>query len=160
MHRKFAIAAQNIAIDLKNAVQHHLQQAGYEVVDLISPQEQETISFTTVAQKMARAITSGEYEFGFLFCGSGMGVSQIVNKYKGVRGALVESAFTARQSRLINDSNVMCMGGNILTPTMACDMVDEFIGHTFLEDEADKNSARAKRLRDGVALNSAIGETI
>lgn len=160
MGRKFAIAAQYIAIDLKNAVQAHLESLGHEVVDLICAEEQETISFTTAAQYMARAITSGEYELGFLFCGSGMGVSQVVNKYKGVRGALVESPLTAKLSRMINDSNVMCMGGNILTPTVAREMVDAFISSEFLGDEPDHTSVRAKRLMDGVALMSQIGEEI
>lgn len=157
MGRKFAIASQNVALDLKNAVQAHLESLGHEVVDLVSAEEQDTISFTTVAQYMARAITSGEYELGFLFCGTGMGVSQIVNKYKGVRGALVESKFTAKYSRIINNSNVMCMGGWVLTPKIACEMVDEFIGHEFLEDETDPNSVRRQRLTAGAGLTDEIG---
>lgn len=158
MGRKFAIATQAVALDLKNAVQAHLESLGHEVVDLVPADEQADISFTTAAQYMARAITSGEYELGFLFCGTGMGVSQIVNKYKGVRGALVESKFTARYSRIINNSNVMCMGGWVLTPKLACEMVDEFIGHNFLEDEADPNSVRSRRLNDGAALTEQIGQ--
>ena len=87
-----------------------------------------------------------------------MGVSQVVNKYKGVRGALVESKFTAKYSRMINNSNVMCMGGWVLTPRIACEMVDEFIGHEFLEDEPDPTTVRHQRLVAGAALNSEIGQ--
>ena len=96
MGRKFCIASQFVANDLKLAVENHLKSLGHEVIDLITDEERETISFTVVAQKMAKAITSGEYELGFLFCGSGMGVSQIANKYRGVRAALVESPLFAR----------------------------------------------------------------
>ncbi len=157
MGRKFCIAAQFIANDLKLAVENHLKSLGHEVVDLISDEERDTISFTLVAQKMAKAITSGEYELGFLFCGSGMGVSQIANKYRGVRAALVESPFAARQSRIINNSNVLCMGSTLLTPLVASQCVNEFISHEFLEDEETTTSARYIRLTDGSNLTDKIG---
>lgn len=158
MGRKFVIAAQYVANDLKCAVQEHLEGLGHEVVDLVNDDERLGIGFTECAQRMAKAITSGEYELGFLFCGTGMGVSQVVNKYKGVRGALVESKFTAKYSRMINNSNVMCMGGWVLTPRIACEMVDEFIGHEFLEDEPDPTTVRHQRLVAGATLNSEIGQ--
>ena len=158
MARKFAIACQAVALPLKTAVQEHLESLGYEVDDLLTPEEQPVVSFTVAAQKIAEAVTTGGYELGFVFCGTGMGVSQIVNKYKGVRGALVESKYTAKYSRIVNNSNVLCMGQWVLTPQVACEIVDEFVGHEFLEDETEPDSVRRQRLTAGANLTETIGE--
>ncbi|MBQ9561995.1 MAG: RpiB/LacA/LacB family sugar-phosphate isomerase [Lachnospiraceae bacterium] len=160
MAKKFCIAAQAVALPLKTEVQKHLESLGYEVVDLVPADEQPTISFTGVAEYVGRAIQSGEYEKGFVFCGTGMGVSMVVNKYKGVRAALVESPYAARMSRIINDANVLCMGQWIFTPHMACETVNEFVNHSLLDDEdpAHPNEVRIKRLTDGIAFVNSIGE--
>ena len=158
MSKRIAIACQAIALPLRTAVQEHLEALGYEVVDQLTAEEQPVVSFTVAAQRIAYAVTKGGFEKGIVFCGTGMGVSQVVNKYKGVRGALVESPFAARQARIVNDANVLCLGQLLLTPTIACQIVDEFISHEFLEDETEPDSARRQRLEAGRKLLDEIGE--
>ncbi|MBR1757352.1 MAG: RpiB/LacA/LacB family sugar-phosphate isomerase [Lachnospiraceae bacterium] len=158
MSQKFCIAAQAVALPLKEAVQAHLEELGYEVVDLVPAEEQPTISFTGVAQYVAKAVQAGEYVKGFVFCGTGMGVSMVANKYHGVRAALVESLFTAKMSRIVNNANVLCLGQWVHTPQVANAIVDEFVGHEFLEDETEPTSTRRTRLEGGIALLDEIGE--
>ena len=76
-------------------------------------------------------IQDGSADLGILICGTGMGMSQVANKFKGVRAACVESAYAAKMCRVINDSNILCMGGWMIAPTLGIAMVDEFLGAEF-----------------------------
>lgn len=112
---------------LKEAAIALLKEQGHEVIDLGTHDPEEFLSYTDAGIAVAKAIQSGEAQRGLLFCGTGMGVSQTANKFKGVYAAVVESVFAARQCRLINNCNVMCAGGYILGEYMAREMVDAFI---------------------------------
>jgi ribose 5-phosphate isomerase B len=75
----------------------------------------------------------GEADRAILICGTGMGVSQVANCYKGIRAACVESVYGAKMCRAVNDSNVLCMGGWVIGPEMGVEMVKAFIKTEFTE---------------------------
>ncbi|MPN27460.1 Galactose-6-phosphate isomerase subunit LacB [bioreactor metagenome] len=76
---------------------------------------------------MARAIRSGAADRGILFCGTGMGVAIVANKFKGVRAAVVESELAAAKCRIINDANVLALGGMFVSEFVALLAVDRFL---------------------------------
>ncbi len=120
------IAADPFALDLKDAIKEHLEKKGYTVTDVGATRESET-PFYDGASAAAKLIQSGEATRGILFCGTGAGMCIVANKFKGVNAVVVESVFSARMARAINDSNVITLGAMIVAPWMAKEMVDVWL---------------------------------
>ena len=111
--------------ELKNSVVSHLEKKGYSVVDKGTGKYYEKAADVAIAvQQEEGAIDIAR---GMLFCGTGMGVSLIANKFTGIRAAVVENEFAARASRSINDSNILCMGGLITSSEDATSIVDAWL---------------------------------
>ena len=106
---KVIIGTDPFGFDLKEGVRKALIAESYEVHD-VSP---EAIEFYDAAKLVAQGVQSGEYQRGIVLCGTGMGVSIIANKFKGVYAALCENWYQARRARSVNNTNVLCMGGMI-----------------------------------------------
>jgi len=117
---------------LKEAVKAHLRKQGVEVLEIGVTDPEVGVPFFKVAPEGAKLVQSGAADRGILICGTGMGMSQVANKYKGIRAACVESVYAARMCRAINDSNILCMGGWVIAPEMGVEMVNAFLatGHT------------------------------
>ena len=116
---KVVMGADWAGFDLKNAVRDDLIKRGYEVTD-INPDE--PIPYQDAAKGVAGRVQSGEFERGIAICGTGMGVSIICNKHKGIYAALCESIYQARRSKIVNNTNVLCMGGFIVGHEMGREM--------------------------------------
>ena len=123
---KIVFAADPFALSLKKALVEHLKQKGHEIIDYGATEEKE-IPYFESSVAACKAMQRGEARFGILLCGTGMGMSVIANRFKGVRAAVVESVFAAKMSRAINDANVLCMGAMIWGDWMACEAVDVFM---------------------------------
>lgn len=99
-------------------------EEGYTVTDVDSDEPR---LFQDVAREVAEGIQSGDYDRGIAICGTGMGVSIICNKHKGVYAALCESVYQARRSKQVNNTNVLCMGGFIIGSEMGRVMADAWL---------------------------------
>lgn len=133
---KIIMGADPLGYELKETVKQHLLKRGLEIFD-VSPTND--MDYYTVGLKVGEKIANGEYDRGFIFCGTGMGVNIVANKFTGVYSALCESIETTRLSRIINDANILAMGGIVMTPYMAQQMADIFLDTPFSEgfSEAD-----------------------
>ena len=109
--KKIIMAADRYGLALKNAIREDLEKQGYVVYD-VNPDE--PMLYQDAACAVAGGVQSGEYDRGMAFCGTGMGVSIICNKHRGVYAALCESIYQARRSKTVNNTNVLCMGGFII----------------------------------------------
>lgn len=125
-NKTLVIAADPFALDLKDAIKEHLENKGYAVRDVGATKDNE-LPFYDGASAAATLIQAGEAARGILFCGTGAGMCIIANKFKGVNAVVVESVFSARMARAINDSNVLTMGAMIVAPWMAKEMVDVWL---------------------------------
>ena len=103
---------------LKEAIKDALLTAGYDVCDATP----KAVFFADAAKEVAGAVGRGDFERGIVLCGTGMGVSIIANKHRGVYAALCESIYQARRSKIVNNTNVLCMGGMITAPTIGVEM--------------------------------------
>jgi ribose 5-phosphate isomerase B len=92
---------------------------------------EDSMDYPKVARKVARAVSKGEYERGILICGTGIGMSIVANRYRGVRACLCHNLFTARLSREHNDANILVMGGRVIGRGIAIEMVELFLGTPF-----------------------------
>lgn len=120
------IAADPFAVDLKDSVKEHLEKKGYTVQDVGAMKDKE-MPYYDAAPAAAAVLQSGKAERGILFCGTGAGMSIVANKFKGVQAVCVESVFSAKMARAINDANVISMGAMIVAPWMANAMVDAWL---------------------------------
>ena len=127
------VAADPFAVTLKNVVARHLEERGFAVVDLGATGEAPEKPYFESAVDVCRALQRKEAKRAFLFCGTGMGMSMIANRFQGVRAAVVESVFAAKMCRAINDANVLCMGQMIWGEMMANAAADAFLDTKFTE---------------------------
>jgi ribose 5-phosphate isomerase B len=105
-------AADPFAVTLKDAWAGHLKGKGYEVIDLGAAPGKETPYFES-APEVCRAIQAGKADRAILLCGTGMGMSIVANRFKGIVASVVESVFAAKMCRVINNANVLCRGSMI-----------------------------------------------
>lgn len=122
--KKLIIGGDPGGFDLKNAIRDHLIEEGYDVTD-VDPGSPDL--FQDVAVKVAQGVQSGAYDRGIAICGTGMGVSIICNKHRGVYAALCESVYQARRAKQVNNTNVLCMGGFIIGTEMGRVMADAWL---------------------------------
>ena len=99
---------------LKEEVKKYLDEKDIEFVDFGCGGE-ESIDYPDIAAEVAKAVQSKKYDQGILICRSGIGMSIVANKFKGIRCALCHNEYTAKYARLHNDSNILAMGADDLT---------------------------------------------
>ena len=124
------IANDHGGYDLKKQIMVHLQKNKHWVVNEGSD-SREIVRYPYYASKVAAAVAEKRADFGILICNTGIGMSMIANKYKGVRAALVTSEETAMLTRQHNDANIICLGGKFTDGETACRLVDIFLNTAF-----------------------------
>ena len=125
------IRSDHAGFALKQEVKLFLEEKGIEYTD-VGCYEPVSCDYPDIAEALCAKITNGEAERGLLFCGTGIGISMAANKVKGIRAACCDDYFSAKYTRLHNDANVLCMGGRVVGPGEACEIVDVFL-HTGFE---------------------------
>ena len=136
---KIVVAADPFALALKDSLVAHLKQSGHEVIDVGATQSSE-IPYYDSAPVACKMLQDGKAERAILLCGTGMGMSVIANRFKGVVASVVESVFAAGMCRTVNNANALCLGSMIWGEWMAKEAVDVFLSRKFtqgLEQIAD-----------------------
>lgn len=111
---------------LKVALVAHLRKQGYPVEDVGSYSE-DIVRYPHYAAQVATAISSGRASRGILICSTGIGMSILANKYRGVRAALCSSSYQAKMTSAHNNSNILCLGGRCIGVFEAIDIVDNWL---------------------------------
>ena len=125
-----AIGCDHGGFELKKLIIEHLKERNTEFKDFGTDSAQ-SVNYAPIAAAVSRAVVSGEFEKGILICGTGIGMSIAANKIKGVRAACCTEHFGTKYTRLHNDANVLCMGGRVVGPGVACELVDIFLDTEF-----------------------------
>ena len=112
--------------ELKQQVVEHIKERGIDVVDVGSGST-EIVRYPYYAAEVSGAVSRGEAARGILICSTGIGMSIIANKYKGVRAANCTSTYMGRMTRAHNDSNILCLGGKIIGLFEALDILDAWL---------------------------------
>ena len=124
------VGSDHAAVGLRLTVVEHLRGLGHEVTE-IGPAEGERCDYPDHAATVARAVSDGDSNLGVLVCGTGIGVSIAANKIPGIRAALVHDLTTARFAAQHNDANVLCLGGRLLAPQLALELIDAWLTTPF-----------------------------
>lgn len=131
---KVAIGADHGAFDRKAEVIAHLEAAGHEVKDFgtYSPA---SCDYPEIGRSVAKAVASGEFDRGIVMCTTGIGISIVANKVKGIRCALCSDCTSARLTRQHNDANMLSIGAGVVGPNLTMDIVDIFMNTEFSNEE-------------------------
>ena len=131
---KIAIGCDHGALALKNVLIPHLEKKGFEVKDF-GTYSLDSCDYPDFAAPAAQAVASGECEKGIVLCTTGIGVSIVANKVKGVRCALLSDVMSARMTREHNDTNMMAIGAGVVGQMLALEIVDTWLGTEFSHNE-------------------------
>ena len=129
-----ALGCDHGGYELLQEVKSHLDERGLEYKDF-GTYSTDSVDYPDYASKVARAVQSGECERGIIICGTGIGVSIVANKFKGIRAALCGDCFSAEATRQHNDANILTMGARVTGPGLALKIVDTFLDTPFSGDE-------------------------
>ena len=128
---RVGIASDHGGFALKEKMAELLRGAGYEVVDFgafhLSPGD----DYPDYIIPMARAVSAGKVDRGLALCGSGVGASIAANKVAGVRAGLIHDVFSAHQGVEDDDMNVFSLGGQIIGPALAWELIETFLNARF-----------------------------
>ncbi|TDT71970.1 ribose-5-phosphate isomerase [Hypnocyclicus thermotrophus] len=142
--KKIALGADHGGYELKNIVREYLKNNGYEVIDF-GTNSSDSVDYPEFAHKVGEAVVNKEADFGIVVCGTGIGISIAANKIKGVRAALCHNVWTAKLTRQHNDANVLAMGGRVIGPGIALDMVEAFLNTEF---EGGRHTNRVNKIEE------------
>ena len=121
----------------KEELKKHLDAKGIEYIDF-GTDSTASCDYPVYAEKVCRAIQSGECEKGILICGTGIGISIAANKVPGIRCALCTDCFMAQATKEHNDANMLAFGARVLGAGTALKIVDTFLDTPFSNDERHK----------------------
>ena len=131
---KIAIGCDHGALALKNKVAAYLEKQGIEVKDF-GTYTLDSCDYPEFAAAAAKAVACGECDKGIVLCTTGIGVSISANKIDGIRCALLSDVWSAKMTRLHNDTNMMALGAGVVGENLALEIVDTWVGTEFSGEE-------------------------
>jgi ribose 5-phosphate isomerase B len=146
---KVAVAFDHRGVHLREAVFEAL--AAHDVVDLGTDTDAERIDYPDKARELGEAILNGEAERGVLVCGSGVGASVAASKLPGIRAAICHDVYSAHQGVEHDDMNVLCLGSEVVGPSLTRELID-----TFLRARFDGGERYVRRLKKIEAMERAM----
>jgi ribose 5-phosphate isomerase B len=143
---KVAVGADHAGFMLKEEIAEALRAQGHEVLD-VGTHSVAPVDYPDSAEAVGLAVREGRVERAVLVCGSGVGASVAANKIPGVRAAVCHDVYSAHQGVEHDDMNVLVLGGRVVGPALALDLVRAFVGARYTGEER-----HARRLAKVLAL--------
>ena len=137
------IASDHAGFQLKEQLKAYLESKGFEIKDMGCYSEEST-DYPDVIHPIANLINKGEYEFGFIMCGSGNGVSMVANKYENVRCALCWNAEISALAKKHNNANIVALPARFITFDEAKDIVNSYLSSDF---EGGRHQRRIEKIK-------------
>ena len=141
---KIGIGNDHSAVELKNEITEYLKKKGYEVVNY-GTDSKESFNYAISGEAVGNAVANKEVDLGICICGTGIGVSIVANKVKGIRASLCGDTFSAKATRQHNNSNILCMGERVIGAGLALDIVDIWLT---TEYEGGRDQRRIDMMED------------
>jgi ribose 5-phosphate isomerase B len=132
---RIGIATDHGGFVLKEDLLVRLKKAGHEVVDFGAHSLETGDDYPDFVIPLARSVAAGEVDRGIAVCGSGVGASIAANKIHGARAALILDHFSARQGVEDDNMNIICLGGRVVGPEAAWDLIQAFLAAEFTQAE-------------------------
>jgi len=142
---KVAVAFDHRGVHLRDKILETLREADHEVVDLGTDTDAVRIDYPDKAAELGASLKDGQAERGLLVCGSGVGASVAACKIAGIRAAICHDVYSAHQGVEHDDMNVLCLGSEVVGPSLAADLVRTFLAARF--DRGERYVARLEKIR-------------
>ena len=142
--KKIAIASDHGGFDLKENIIAFLLKKGLEI-DNLGAHSTDSVDYPDYGIKLAQAITDKKFVRGILICGTGVGMSIVVNRFPGIRGALCSDVYTAKMCREHNDSNILIMGGRVIEVSLAIEILETWLNTEF---EGGRHKRRLDKIKE------------
>jgi RpiB/LacA/LacB family sugar-phosphate isomerase len=143
---KIVVGSDHAGFLLKQDIAEGLRNDGHDVLD-VGTHSMTPVDYPDFAAAVGRAVVGGKAERGVLICGSGVGASVAANKIRGVRAAICHDVYSAHQGVEHDDMNVLVLGGRIVGPALAADLVKAYVAAKYTAEER-----HARRLAKVAAL--------
>jgi ribose 5-phosphate isomerase B len=141
---KIAVAFDHRGVHLRDAVLEVL--TGHEVIDFGTDTDAVRIDYPDKAREVGEAIQHGDAERAVLVCGSGVGAAVAACKLTGIRAAICHDTYSAHQGVEHDDMNVLCLGSEVVGPSLARELVTAFLSATF--DGGERYLARLQKVAE------------
>ena len=142
--KKIAIASDHGGFELKESIITFLLKKGWEVDNLGAPST-DSVDYPDYGIKVAKAIIDKKIVRGILICGTGVGMSIVVNRFPGIRGTLCSDVYTAKMCREHNDSNILILGGRVISVSLASEILDIWLKTEF---EGGRHQRRLDKIKE------------
>lgn len=139
-----AIGSDHGGYKLKEQIKKYLEEKNIEYKDLGCMSE-ERVDYPNIAKEVAKEVQSNKCESGILICRSGIGMSIVANKFKGIRCAVCHNEYTAKYAKLHNNSNIMAMGADDVSENEAVCMIRMWLATQF---EGGRHEERIKIIEE------------
>jgi ribose 5-phosphate isomerase B len=140
------IGSDPLGYALKEDLKAYLIELGHDVIDVGCQSGENTVDYPEVAVEAAQRIAAGQNERGILICGTGIGMAIAANKVQGVRAACCHDPYSAERARKSNDAQIMTMGAQIVTTTLARVLLDHWLASEFQGGRSAPKVAKLKQL--------------
>ena len=147
---KVAIGCDHGGINLKPILIKYLNEKGIEFKDF-GTFNTDSVDYNDYAEPVCMAVASGQFDKGILICGTGIGMSIVANKIKGIRCAHCQDVFSAKATREHNDTNVLAFGERVIGPGLMLEIVNAFLFAEFSNDA--RHQRRIQKIKDLEAKN-------
>jgi ribose 5-phosphate isomerase B len=141
---KLVIASDHAGLELRQELVALLKERSVSFDDL-GPTTRDSVDYPDFAVQVSRAVASGGYTLGVLVCGTGIGMSMVANKHRGIRAALCSTEFEARMARAHNDANVLCLGQRTVGAGVGRAILEAFLATPF---EGGRHAKRVQKIHD------------
>lgn len=141
---KIAIGNDHTALEMKEEIKAYVESKGYEVIDF-GTNGRESCDYPEFGEKVGRAVAAGEADYGIAICGTGIGIGIAAGKVKGVRVCTCSEPYSARLSRMHNNTNVLTFGARVIGAEMAKMIVDEWLDNSY---EGGRHKRRVDQLME------------
>ena len=142
--KKIAIASDHGGFDLKKNIIAFLLNKGWVVDDFGAPNT-DPVDYPDYGIKLAKAIIDKKFVRGILICGTGVGMSIVVNRFPGIRGTLCSDVYTAKMRREHNDSNILIMCGRVIEVSLAIEILETWLNTEF---EGGRHQRRLDKIKN------------
>jgi ribose 5-phosphate isomerase B len=129
-----AVSCDHGGFPYKETLIHTIQSLGHSVIDLGSF-SQDPVDYPEIAEAAALAVQSGKAQRAVIICGSGVGITFVANKFKGIRASVCHDAYSAHQGVEHDDQNILCLGARVVGIEVAKELVTAFLSATFSTQE-------------------------
>ncbi len=155
---KLAIASDLSGFPLAREIVKHLKENHPEVqvIDFGIESADAPQPYFVQAPKVAKAVQKGEAEKGILICGTGQGMAIVANKHKGVYACVVDDLFSAERAKIVNNANVITMGGWITAPFLGTQIVDSWLAMAFTQKMEFKKDFLTNAFNQVVAIENEM----